>query len=256
MNDSLLHRALGWVLASLVLVVSTLVVVAPSHPASTPPQASTVDAPERLDVGSPLPDAAAPEEWRSPFRLAAMPIPSPRPGRVPLEGRVERPVLAVEPLVPVSSLPGLPASAPLPPYPVVVPVAGVSVAELVDTFAEARGTDRRHLAIDILAPTGTPVLAAASGRVLRMHRSPRGGITLYLVDHQDGYVYYYAHLDAYAADLRVGDDVEAGQLIGYVGHTGNAHESVPHLHFAIWQQRPGGSGWGGRPVNPYLALKR
>jgi peptidoglycan LD-endopeptidase LytH len=163
-------------------------------------------------------------------------------------------VLVVEPLAP--RLPAVPPSAPLPREGLVIPVAGVTTADLVNSFAEPRGDARRHLAIDILAPTGTPVLAAADGRVVRMRHSARGGLTIYATGPTGDYVYYYAHLDAYAEGLEEGALIRQGEVIGYVGHTGNAHEDVPHLHFAIWLRRPGSSGFGGRPVNPYLALTR
>lgn len=163
-------------------------------------------------------------------------------------------VLVVEPLAP--RLPPVPPSAPLPRYPLIVPVQGVSASELIDTFSQPRGNVRRHLAIDILAPTGTPVIAATDGTVVRLHRGGKGGLTVYIVGPAGDYVYYYAHLDAYADGLEAGVSVRQGDAIGYVGHTGNAHEDAPHLHFAIWQQRPGASGWGGRAVNPYLALTR
>jgi peptidoglycan LD-endopeptidase LytH len=161
-------------------------------------------------------------------------------------------ILRVDPLLPL--LPAAPPSAPPPPYALVVPVEGVAPADLYDSFEQPRGTDRRHLAIDILAPTGTPVLAAAAGTVLRLHASGKGGLTVYIADPAGEYTYYYAHLHGYAEGLVAGARVEQGQVIGYVGHTGNAHEDAPHLHFAIWRHRPGGSTWGGSPVNPYLAL--
>jgi len=164
--------------------------------------------------------------------------------------------LIVEPIVPLPRLPGVPVSAPAPPYPLSVPVEGVSPADLVDTFADPRGDTRRHLAIDILAPTGTPVLAAASGRIERLHHGAKGGIALYVVDENSEYIYYYAHLNGYALGISKGMRVERGSVIGYVGHTGNAHEDTPHLHFAIWLTRPGNNILRGRPVNPYLALSR
>jgi len=165
-------------------------------------------------------------------------------------------VLVVEPLEPWRRLPPVPPSAPLPSHALIVPVQGIAAADLVDTFAQPRSDVRRHLAIDILAPTGTPILAAVDGEVVRLFRGGKGGLTIYAIDPAGEYVYYYAHLDSYAQGLEEGATIRQGDVIGYVGHTGNAHESAPHLHFAIWQQRPGSSGWGGRPVNPYLALTR
>lgn len=163
-------------------------------------------------------------------------------------------LLTVEPLIPANALPDAPPSAPRPAYALIVPVEGIQPGDLVDSFEQPRGTHRRHLAIDILAPTGTPVLAAARGTVLRLHSSGKGGRTIYIADPAGEYTYYYAHLDSYADDLAAGKTVEQGDVIGYVGHTGNAHEDAPHLHFAIWRHRAGGSTWGGSPVNPFLAL--
>lgn len=166
--------------------------------------------------------------------------------------------LIVEPIVPAPRLPGVPPSAALPPYPLLIPVAGVSADQLVDTFAHPRGEehDRLHLAIDIGAPTGTPVLAAASGVVVRKMNGGKGGISVYMLDDDGRYIYYYAHLDRFAVGLREGQRVEQGDVIGYVGYTGNAHQDAPHLHFAIWKTRPGRSALGGPAVNPYLALTR
>ncbi len=162
--------------------------------------------------------------------------------------------LRVEPLP--ALLPTAPTPAAPPPYPLVVPVAGVAPGELVDTFGDFREDSTRiHRALDILAPVGTPVVAAAPGRILRLYTSTRGGLTVYQGDPAGQYVYYYAHLDAYADGLRAGQTVAAGDTLGRVGTTGNADPAVPHLHFAVWRQRRGGSGWGGAPVNPFEALR-
>lgn len=163
-------------------------------------------------------------------------------------------VLEVDPLPP--SRAGAPASAIPPPYRLVMPVAGVAPEDLVDTFADARGEERLHRALDILAPLGTPAVAAVAGRVARVSKSALGGLTLHLADHAGAYVYYYAHLDGYAEGIRPGLHVLPGDTLGYVGATGNADEAVPHLHFAIWKRRAGASGWGGAPVNPYPLLSR
>ncbi|MDX1530234.1 MAG: M23 family metallopeptidase [Rhodothermales bacterium] len=148
------------------------------------------------------------------------------------------------------------ASAEAPAYPVLIPVAGIGPADLVDTFTDPRDSTRIHKAIDILAPTGTPVVAATGGRVVRLYNSSRGGLTIYQRDEAGDYVYYYAHLDGYAPDLKVGQAVAPGDTLGYVGYTGNADAAVPHLHFAIWKTRPGSKRLSGRPVNPYPVLAR
>lgn len=165
-------------------------------------------------------------------------------------------LLKVRPLVPARHEPSAPPSAPPPPYVLIIPVQGVSATELVDSFAQPRGAGRLHRAIDIAAPTGTPVLAAAAGQVVRMRYSARGGIALYILGEGGAFVYYYAHLDAFAEGLQEGDRVHQGQRVGYVGYTGNADASMPHLHFAIWARSPGSSRWGGRAVNPYPVLTR
>jgi murein DD-endopeptidase MepM/ murein hydrolase activator NlpD len=135
-----------------------------------------------------------------------------------------------------------------------IPVQGVDRAQLRDNFDEKRGGLRRHQALDIIAPRGTPVLAAGDGVIAKLARHPLGGITIYENDPEGRYSYYYAHLDRYAQGLRVGEDVRRGQVIGFVGSTGNAPAWAPHLHFTILVlSQP--SRWGDRPaVNPYPLL--
>lgn len=135
-----------------------------------------------------------------------------------------------------------------------VPVAGVAPARIPDSFTADRG-DHVHNALDILAPRGTPVLAADDGRVLRVSSNRLGGLTVYLLDAAERFVYYYAHLDRYRDGLHAGMTVARGELLGYVGTTGNAPENVPHLHFQAMRYRRD-RYWDGPPVNPkpYLAL--
>ena len=136
----------------------------------------------------------------------------------------------------------------------VVPVAGVQPGDLVDTFDDARSEGRVHDAIDIPAARGTPVVAAAPGTVAKLFTSERGGLTVYVVGLDGRTVYYYAHLDAYAAGLDAADTVERGALLGTVGSTGNAAAENPHLHFAIWRTSAPGEFWEGDNVNPYPLL--
>jgi murein DD-endopeptidase MepM/ murein hydrolase activator NlpD len=136
----------------------------------------------------------------------------------------------------------------------VVPVAGVRPGDLVDTFDDARSEGRVHDAIDIPATRGTPVVAAAPGTVAKLFTSERGGLTVYVVGRDGRTVYYYAHLDAYAAGLDAADTVERGAILGTVGSTGNAAPENPHLHFAIWRTRAPGEFWEGDNVNPYPLL--
>ena len=135
-----------------------------------------------------------------------------------------------------------------------IPVVGVRAADLVDTFDDARSEGRIHDAIDILAPRGTPVVAAAPGTVARLFTSERGGLTVYVLDADGRTVYYYAHLDAYAAGLDAGQTVQRGAPLGTVGSTGNASPEAPHLHFAVWQAPSADQFWDGTPLNPYPLL--
>ncbi len=135
-----------------------------------------------------------------------------------------------------------------------VPVQGVRADQLVRSFSDARD-GRRHEALDILAPGGTPVLAAEDGTVVKLFLSKAGGITIYQFDPAQQYCYYYAHLQGYADGLREGQRVRKGAVIGYVGTTGNAPKSTPHLHFAIFRLSADKHWWEGTPIDPYDALR-
>jgi murein DD-endopeptidase MepM/ murein hydrolase activator NlpD len=136
-----------------------------------------------------------------------------------------------------------------------IPVVGVKATDLVDTFDAARGTGRRHDAIDIMAAEGTPVIAAADGTIEKLFFSNGGGgITIYERSTDPKWMYYYAHLSAYAPGLAEGQQVKRGQVIARVGHTGDASASGPHLHFAINSMAPGQRWWQGTPINPYPLL--
>ena len=136
-----------------------------------------------------------------------------------------------------------------------VPVAGVRREALSDTFSQARGLGRPHDAIDIMAPRGTPVVAAAEGIVEKLFFSGGGGgVTAYVRSPDRRWSYYYAHLDAYAPGLREGRRIRRGDAIGTVGSTGNANPAGPHLHFAIHFMTPADRWWQGRSINPYPLL--
>jgi peptidoglycan LD-endopeptidase LytH len=135
-----------------------------------------------------------------------------------------------------------------------IPVTGVKASQLSDTYDEARGQGRRHDAIDIMAPEGTPVIAAADGKVEKLFNSVRGGTTIYLRSPDQKWMYYYAHLQRYAPGLHEGQDVKRGQVIALVGHTGDASAAGPHLHFAINTMGNGERWWQGTPINPYPLL--
>lgn len=134
------------------------------------------------------------------------------------------------------------------------PVEGYPAEKLTDTFDEARA-GHIHQAADIMAPRNTPVRAVEAGIIARLLKNPSGGITIYQLDPSRRYIYYYAHLERYADGLREGMQVDRGQVIGYVGTSGNAPRSAPHLHFAIFRVLDPKQWWGGAPVNPYLVLR-
>jgi murein DD-endopeptidase MepM/ murein hydrolase activator NlpD len=148
-----------------------------------------------------------------------------------------------------SVVPDAPASV------LMIPVKGVKRSELIDTFSETRGTERRHDAIDIIAPAGTPVLAVADGEIVKFFDSEAGGITIYQMSVDRRYVYYYAHLQRRADDVKEHDVVPRGKVIGYVGDTGNAGGGNYHLHFAISLPSDPKRFWGGTYINPYPLLQ-
>lgn len=161
----------------------------------------------------------------------------------------------VAPAVPEPIPPKPPvAVVPLPPSGLLIPVEGVKASRLTDTFDDSRGHGRVHDAIDIMAPKGTPVLAAQDGRIVKLFRSDAGGITIYQFDRSEKFTYYYAHLKGYAPDIVEGKKVKRGDLIGYVGSTGNASANAPHLHFAIFVLGPKKRWWEGTAINPYPLL--
>jgi murein DD-endopeptidase MepM/ murein hydrolase activator NlpD len=139
----------------------------------------------------------------------------------------------------------------------ILPVAGADAAKLRDSFGDARdGGERRHNAIDIMAPRGAAVLAADEGRVVRMSTNTLGGIIVYAFDPSETFVYYYAHLDRYHPALTEGRRLARGDTIGFVGTTGNAPENVPHLHFQVMLMPVDRRYWEGEPINPYPFLRR
>jgi murein DD-endopeptidase MepM/ murein hydrolase activator NlpD len=135
-----------------------------------------------------------------------------------------------------------------------LPVQGVQASQLTDTFTQSRGEGRLHDAIDIMAARGTPVLAVADGRVAKLFDSKAGGLTVYQFDREEKLAYYYAHLDHYAAGLAEGRQLKRGDVLGYVGSTGNASPDGPHLHFAVFVLGPEKNWWKGTAVNPYPLL--
>jgi len=137
----------------------------------------------------------------------------------------------------------------------IIPVAGVKAAQLTDTFTAARASGRRHDAIDIMAPAGTPVIAAAPGTVEKLFLSKAGGNTIYVRSPDGETIHYYAHLQSYAPGLHEGQVVHQGEAIGLVGSTGDANPAAPHLHFQVLRTSPQAKWWdSATPVNPYPLL--
>ena len=214
------------------------------------PDAAVVFERERSQHAEPVPSTGTPPASRiDPTRQPVTPPPT----------RVEAPPLAP----PLSTAPSSTASPSAPTSTptvaavgaeLIVPVRGIQLAQLDNTFDDARGQGRVHEAIDIMAPRGTPVLAATDGKVEKLFTSVPGGLTIYQFDPDGRHAYYYAHLDRYAAGLVEGKVLKRGEVIGYVGSTGNASEDAPHLHFAIFVLGPEKRWWEGTAINPYPIL--
>jgi len=173
--------------------------------------------------------------------------------RAPTDAKKLPPVVVSEPDGNIGAMrpdmrPMLPAdSAYFRGHPLMVPVEGVTPSELTDTFHEARSGGRIHMATDIMAMGGTPVLAAANGRIIKLANSGAGGITIYVADASGRYVQYYAHLMGYAPNVKEGLQVQEGDVIGFVGTTGNASPDAPHLHFQV--MRSDANYWNGTPID-------
>ncbi|OGT59703.1 MAG: hypothetical protein A3E01_04375 [Gammaproteobacteria bacterium RIFCSPHIGHO2_12_FULL_63_22] len=194
-----------------------------------------------------------------PARPAGYP-PTQAPVSAPVEiepdpGTLAEPVVGAIAQAPPTTPPESVPSQPMPQASgLLVPVSGVGPKQLSDTFAQSRGAGRLHDAIDIMAPRGTPVVAVADGRIAKLFDSKPGGLTVYQFDVDEKLAYYYAHLDSYAPTLVEGQQVRRGDVIGYVGSTGNASPDGPHLHFAIFVLGPDKKWWQGTAINPYPLL--
>lgn len=136
----------------------------------------------------------------------------------------------------------------------VIPVEGVSASQLRDSFHDARSEGRVHQALDIMAPRDTPVLAANDGAVMKLYQSVRGGTMIYQSDPSGLFVFCYAHLSRYADGILEGKRVKKGDVIAYVGDTGNAGPGNFHLHFGISRMSGPGKWSGGEPIDPYPLL--
>jgi len=190
----------------------------------------------RRDAGGPVAVAlpAAP-----PAAVTAAPVKPPAPARVD----------AAAPALTLAS-PGADVPAGL-----LLPVQGIQASQLRDTFTDARSEGRVHDAIDIMADAGTPVLAVADGTVEKLFDSERGGLTIYQFEPSGRWCYYYAHLQRYADGLAEKQVIKRGEVIGYVGSTGNASAEAPHLHFEVHVLGPEKQWWKGESINPYPLLQ-
>ena len=204
---------------------------------------------QTVQVATVTPPASANNAAVPPVAEPALAVPSPLPS-------VESTVAAT-PSETESTPSTTPQATPSQPAPgsLLIPVAGVRPEELRDTFQESRAAGRTHDAIDIPAPRGTPVLAAADGRVIKLWQSVSGGTTIYQLDPDNTTVYYYAHLDRYADGLAEGHFARRGEVIAYVGDTGNAGPGNYHLHFSVLIVTDPKRYWDGTNVNPYPLLK-
>jgi peptidoglycan LD-endopeptidase LytH len=137
----------------------------------------------------------------------------------------------------------------------IIPVAGVAAKNLVDSFDDKRGGTRSHNALDIMAARNTPVLSAVSGSIVKLHNSAAGGLTIYASDPSAKFILMYGHLDSYRPGLKEGERVTRGQIIGFVGSTGNANVAGPHLHFQITRNDNVKEWWKGTPVNPFVVFR-
>ena len=202
-------------------------------------QYRSVEPAGRIVVSTP-PAAGAPEV--PPAAETAAVAPAPMPAEEAMDG---------EPML--KPTPALNEPANLAADAVIIPVVGARREDLRPMFDERRGS-RQHRAIDIGAPRGTPVLAAIDGTVGKLFLSKPGGITIYQYDPTRAWIYYYAHLDAYAPGLVEGQQLRRGDVIGYVGSTGNAPPGAPHLHFSIEKLAEPGKWWVSEPIDPYPIL--
>ena len=212
---------------------------------------------------SPTPEIPTPTPEVSPLTLEAIPAsPSPQSESTPQSEETPSPA------TPSPTSTSTPASenTPTPNLPVprtgfvgtlkmIVPVAGVKPEQLQDTFADSRSEGRVHDAIDIPAPAGSPVLATADGQIVKLFQSERGGTTIYQLSTNKKLIFYYAHLQSYADGLYEGKMVRQGEVVGYVGDTGNAGPGNYHLHFSVMVVGDPKRYWEGVNINPYPLLR-
>ena len=206
-------------------------------PAPTPASGSSPDVANPSPESSPTLAAEPPELSASPVPEAYSASPTPSPSSTSSNS-------AAPPVGFVGTLK------------LIVPVAGVQPNQLQDTFSDSRSEGRVHDAIDIPAAQGTPVVAAADGQIIKLFQSERGGTTIYQLSTDRKLIFYYAHLQRYADGLSEGKFVRQGEVIGYVGDTGNAEPGNYHLHFSIAVVSDPKRYWEGTNINPYPLLRK
>jgi len=186
-------------------------------------------------------------------RVAVEPVIAPAPV-VSDQPRVRPSV--VTPLAPLSAAsPAAPiATTGTKPSRLRVPIDGMDVDSMKGGFAERR-SGHTHEAVDVLAPRNTPIHAVEDGEIAKLFVSKAGGNTIYQFDPSQKLVYYYAHLERYATGIAEGQQIKKGQIIGYVGTSGNAPPNTPHLHFAVFELGADRRWWQGRPLDPYLVFR-
>ncbi|HYP25291.1 MAG TPA: M23 family metallopeptidase [Blastocatellia bacterium] len=227
-----------------------------------------------MNMGTPpgaVYDRGSPQQPASPEAVA----PAPTPEATPESPPTPEPVAEATPVAPPPTLPApgtedaIPSKPPAPAAlepaseadfkylqsrDLLIPVEGVSAAQLRDSYYDGRSEGRTHEALDIMAALDTPVLATTDGKVAKLFQSDKGGIALYQLDESGLYYFYYAHLSRYADGVYEGKPLKRGEIIGYVGDTGNAGAGNYHLHFGIQKPKAPGKWSGGFPINPYPLL--
>ena len=251
------RRAALFVVVGACVLASALILMNLQTPPAAPSGPSGSESPQITPSPEATPEQAAPEN-------ASIPAPPAAP-----------PAVEATPAVPPASLPApgtedaMPGHAPVP-VPLepateadlkylrvkelLIPVEGVKAGQLRDSYYDGRSEGRTHEALDIMAAQDTPVLATADGTVVKLFQSDKGGITLYQLDQSGLYYFYYAHLSRYADGIHEGKPLRRGEVIGYVGDTGNAGAGNFHLHFGIQKPKAPGKWSGGFPINPYPLL--
>ncbi|MEO8001263.1 MAG: M23 family metallopeptidase [Arenimonas sp.] len=215
------------------------------------------NAPDKLGWSIPWLPKAVPQDVTSLGTIRAIP-----PVAAPASNAYPEPDMSAEIIAEPTPMPWPPFSVEKESSPVdavqssslLMPITSVKASQLSDTFNDARSGGRVHDAIDIMAPKGTPVIAVNDGKLVKLFNSKQGGLTVYQFDPTETHAYYYAHLDSYAPGIKEGDSLMRGDVIGYVGSTGNASPDAPHLHFAVFVLGPEKKWWQGTAINPYPLL--